>query len=482
MAQRARPLPAVRQYADFSQYRHLYRSLPFDSGGRLLPVAADLRNDYFGMLETNNNDDLDNDDQNQRAYAPRVDSATAANDAKTNYQNFVLKYMDDRFSNNTAYTYNTALATSTYEATYNLNNPVDNSGVQTAIPMKSSAEELEDDSKWSHTRGLYVDYVEPEALDVIKQAYTNCSNKTTQALRNACVLPYVPFTSVNLTELADWQSKLTATVAASLDKTVIQAANNAFYDDEDLDSNVPTRGNVFKGTVSSVNSTAFAMALITESNSGVALKLPIDTDESTLLFDTQQYVIDNSGGGGGNTGGAITFFINLLGSSTATVYPQVGDNQTSTSCTSGVLLSYIPYTCGFAPDSNGNMQIKVSGYTKQRDQSVPNGCRNNGTTTLPIIVDYNVTGGVNANSSAATLYSTSGDKTTAESAVLYFTPVAAADTLQVNFSGPTYWCPSNYNKQANGVSTGLGCTGNGSNAKPTWSSTLVTCPTGTPGI
>jgi type IV pilus modification protein PilV len=442
-------------------------------------VAADLRNDYFGLLETNNNDDTSNANENLRAYAPRVDTVTAANDAKTNYQNFVLKYMDDRFSNNTAYTYNTALATSGYETTFNLNNPVDNSNVPTPIALSASATEKASGSKWSHVRGMYVDYIEPEALDVIKQARINCSNKTTQLLRNACVLPYVPFTSVNLTELADWQSKLTATIAATLDKTVIQAANNSFYDDPNLDSNVPTRGNVFAGTTAAVNSTAYAVPLITQSNSGVALKLPIDTDEATLLFDSQQYIISNSsGGGGGNT--AITFFVNLYGSSSATVYPQVGDNQTSNTCTSGIYLSYIPYTCGFAADANGNMQIKVTGYTKQRDQSVPNGCKNSGSVNLPIIVDYNVTGGVNPDNSAATLYSSSGDKTTAESAVLYFTPVVATNILRVDFSGPTYWCPSNYNMEPNSNTkpASLNCSGN----QPTWSSTLVTCPTGTPGI
>ena len=441
-------------------------------------TAADLRNDYFGLLETNNNSDTTNTNQTLRAYSPRVDKVDVTNDAVKNYQGFVLDYMDDRFSNNTVFNYNVPLATSGYETTYYLNKPVDNSNVATFIPMKSSPTEKSTDSKWSHVRGLYVDWIEPEALDVLKDKYADCSDRTTQLKRNACVLPFVPFTSVNLTELADWTSKLTATDGAALNKVVIQVANNGFYDP--TDSNIPTRGNVFAGTNPQVNDTAFAMPYITESNSGVALQLPIDVDEATLLKDNQQYKISNSGGGGGG-GGAISFLVNLLGLTVASPFPSVGDNITSNSCTAPASLLNA-YTCGFAPDGSGNMQVKVTGYTKQNNQTVPNGCRNSGTTTVPIIVDYNVSSGVNPDSSFATIASSGSDKTTTDFTVLYFKPVVAANTVIVNFSGPTYWCPTEYNKQAVGSSIGLTCVGNGANAKPQWSTVLKTCPVGTPGV
>ena len=449
-------------------------------------VAADLRNDHFGFLETNNSNDLTNADQNLRAYAPRVDTVTAANDAKTNYQNFVLKYMDDRFSNNASFTYNTPLATSSYETTYGLNNPVDNSSVPTPIPLKPTATVaakngsgiwVNNDSKWSHARGMYVDWIEPEALDVIKQARNNCSDKSTQLLRNACVLPYVPFTSVNLTELADYKSRLTTT-ATTDDTTTIKVANNSFYDPDN--SNIPTRGNVYKGTNPVKDNKAFALSYITHSNSGVALKLPIDTEEVELK-DNQEYIIAT---GSPPAVTDINFTLNMTGHGSSTPYPQAGDNITNESCNTGTGYPTTSQACSFAPDANGNMIVKVTGYTKQRDQSVPNGCRNNGSTTLPIIVDYNLTGGLNPDSTAATLFGTVGDKTTLETAVLYFKPVTEASTASVTFSGPTYWCPSNYNKEANSNSppASLVCQGNGANAKPTWSATLVQCPTGTPGI
>lgn len=422
--------------------------------GGFFRVAADLRNDYFGLLETNNNGDTTNSIQKLRAYAPRVDTVNVSNDSVKNYQNFVLKYMDDRFSNNTVYTYNTPLATSTYESTFNLNNPVDNSGVPTSIAIKPTAAEKSSDSKWSHARGLYVDWIEPEALDVIKQAQIKCADKSTQILRNGCVLPFVPFTSVNLTELAYWKPKLTNTVAAALDQTVIQVANNPFVDSDAL----PTRGNVFKGGSPSINSEAFAMPTISESNAGVALReVAIDDDEANLLFDSQKYIISNGSGGGG-----IPVAVNLYNVTVPVgSEPSVTDSSGLGSCSPGIILSYIPYSCTLFPDANNNVFVKLAGYTKKRTVLVPNGCKANGDANMDVIVDYNVSTALNTtNTGTVTIQTASDDKTTGDSTVIVFTPVGASDNLRVNFSAPTYWCPSNYNQQANNNSTGLNCSRN----------------------
>jgi type IV pilus modification protein PilV len=429
-------------------------------------VAADLRNDYFGFLEPNNSNDLTNPNQNLRAYAPRDDQVNVANDATTNYQNFVLKYMDDRFSNNTVFNYNTPLATSGYETTYGLNRPVNDSNLPSPISIKPTATVaakntsnvwVNNDSKWTHARGLYVDWIEPDALDVIKQARNNCANKTTQALRNACVLPYVPFTSINLTELADYTARLTKT-AMTDNTSVIKVANNSFFDPDNSD--IPTRGNVYKGTNPDpvTNNKAFVLSFMTESNSGVALKLPIDVDE-TILKDDQEYSI---AAGTPPPVTDIEFTLNMSGHSILIPYPQAGDFITNESCRTGTGYPTTSQACSFTPDANGNMQVKIEGYTKLRQQSVPNGCKNNGTVDMPIIVDYNVTVGTNPNGSA-TLFSTSGDKTTLETAVLYYKPVLQSSTLTVAFSGPTYWCPSNYSQQQNDNSSGLDCSGPSNN-------------------
>lgn len=468
-------------------------------------VASDLRNDYFGFLEANNNNDLSNSNQTLRSYAPRVDKTVVANDAVTNYQNFVLKYMDDRFSNNLSFTYNTPLAVAGYESSYGLNKPTDG-GNPSAIPpvpptplpisIKPSATSAvkskdgiwaNNDSKWTHARGLFVDYIEPDALDVIKEARSKCADKATQALRNACVLPYVPFTSINLTELADYRSVLTkaetetvSTQTAS-DGTVIKVVNNAF---NDLDpTNPPTRGNVYAGSFAQANKRAFAVSFMAESNSAVALRLPIDPEE-TVLRDSQEYLI---GTGSVPTPNSFNITLQMSGHGDTTPYPSVKDYETGEFCIDPKDYPTTTQTCTLKPDTNGVVRIQVGAYTKSQPTSIPNGCRNSGTTTLTIIKDYSVLSGQNFTKSLdATVSIPSNDKTALDSTVLSFTNTGANDVLKVVLSGPTYWCPSNYNKEGNTVGgasppASLVCTGSGSNANPTWSQELKVCPSGTPG-
>ena len=69
------------------------------------------------------------------------------------------------------------------------------------------------DYRYLHARGLYVDYLEKEATDAITaaKATTSCNTATTSPVRTAaeslslCVLKLLPFTSINLTEIADWR-------------------------------------------------------------------------------------------------------------------------------------------------------------------------------------------------------------------------------------------------------------------------------------
>jgi hypothetical protein len=436
-------------------------------------VAADLRNDYFALLQVNNNGDVTNSKQNLRAYAPKVSEA-ANEDAADNYEAFILRYMDTRYSNNPSVgTFNYPNAISAYSLEdYYLNNPVGVDKKPIAIQIKPTPTEKSADSKWSHVRGLYVDFIERDAQDVIENARKKCA-ATGQDGRNACVLPYVPFTSINLTELADWKSKLDVN-DADLNKDVIQVANNSFYDP--TNSNVPTRGNVFAGIDPDDTEKAFAIPYITESNSGLALESPIDPEE-LILNDSQEYQV--SGGGSGGTT-AISFKINISGQSAEAPYPQVGDALTGNSCTTG---SPNPYACAFAPDANNYMQIKASGYTKLKEVNVPNGCKNNGNVGLPIIIDYDITEGIASDGTVVLPSSVSGDRTVGDTTYLAYAPVAAGSSITMQFSGPIRYCPANYSpiiknkpKNTDPDPVGYDCKNN----NPTWSSTLVICPDGTP--
>lgn len=431
-------------------------------------VAADLRDDYFALLETNNSGSISDTDQNARPYAP----TTGSGGATANYQDFVLDYLDDRVSANTnSTTFNTPLAVASYETAHNLNNP-------SLVYIRSDASRANGTSKWLHARGLYVDWLEPAAITAITTAKTNCADTSTQALRNACVLPYVPFTSINVTELANWKIG----TAAVSDTTMIQVANAGFYDP--TNSNVPTRGEVTHGSSATVGDTPAAYSHMSESNAGVALFDPID-DEESLAFtqtspskghDRQPFLVANNAP---PPPGTISFSVTISGEAAGSVYPQIGASAGSYTC--GIQFPNAAtdpgiYSCAMAPDGAGNMLMKVAGYTKATTLLVPNGCRSSGSTPMPINIDYDVAT-ASPNGSVGTV---TGNGTITDTTQVTFNPVTAGSTLSIRFTGPVRYCPTNYAVQANNNSSGLSCAGNGSNAAPTWPTTYQICPSGTP--
>ena len=109
-------------------------------------------------------------------------------------------------------------------------------------------------AKWLHSRGLYADYLETEAQTLVNSAKTNCADQTTAGLA-ACTLKYLPFTSINLTEIADWDSASTPVVTVSnLDFSQSIAAVD------------PVRAKVSSGSTSA---TTTVSSLSRKSNSGL---------------------------------------------------------------------------------------------------------------------------------------------------------------------------------------------------------------------
>lgn len=56
------------------------------------------------------------------------------------------------------------------------------------------------DWRYLHTRALLIDHIEPQALQAIDNAVANC--KKTGDAKVECALPHIPFTTINITELA----------------------------------------------------------------------------------------------------------------------------------------------------------------------------------------------------------------------------------------------------------------------------------------
>jgi hypothetical protein len=249
-------------------------------------VAADLYDDYMNLLETDNgaSDTLSD-------YVP-----TAA--ATTHYQNFVLDYLEDKFVDGTTSTYNVVLdpagdTVAGLETTYSINAPTD--PILIERPTTSSGQTTE---KWLHNRGLFVDYLEDEAIQAINDAKDDCAGTgtadPTDAQLRTCVLKVLPFTTINLTELTDW-------TPTSGDEIVV--SNNDFR--TALDSDTPVRGKVVPGSHPSPNQVTEAVASMRGSNSGVAvMKGPIDTDDETILSDSQEFEPDGGWDGADNDAGS----------------------------------------------------------------------------------------------------------------------------------------------------------------------------------
>ena len=464
-------------------YREACRMIRVDGFWR---TAADLYDDYFGVLATGSNND---------ATAP---SAAMAD----NYEAFVLDYLNARYVAGPTSNFNSPSSyTSTItarETARNLNDPVTPVSIDPASTTP----------KWTHSRGLYVDYLEQEAKDLIEGAKTTCGST------NACILKYASFTSINLSEIADWQA--TNSTSPFANNTVnIQVSNNSFATSvSDLN---PVRGKVLPGSAPVAGSSGNSKSLLTASNSGVALFQPVDNDtDSTVLSDSQTFSISNGAPpppvGGGSFGVTMSGVISPpVDSGTSANPPKVTFTISAipVDCSANGTL-VLPYTCTTTTGQalGAAVAFQISNYNRQLDATtgvtLDNACRNNGTTKMPYRIIMDAIAGTSTNLGAVVsapvvfnpdavgLPAVNGEYTT-----FTVTPVAAPispatvslDTITVNMANKSYRCPTNWttyitnagaktslsNTQKNDIAI---CPGSGSNTAPAWASTYGACPTG----
>jgi hypothetical protein len=150
-------------------------------------VAADTYSRHFGLLETTPVSSVD-----ARSGVP----TTAAKDA---YSTFVKDY---------AAGYETTLATDVGTAPANADTLFDEDarGLN-ADPIVVETPNLNNDWRYLHGRGLYVDYLEADARKRIKDVLADNDDDGACPPSRAkydCILPYLPFTTINMTEIAKW--------------------------------------------------------------------------------------------------------------------------------------------------------------------------------------------------------------------------------------------------------------------------------------
>ena len=243
-------------------------------------TASDMYSRQFGLLET------------QSVGGVRAKNGLPTDNATAAYTSFVKNYL--KLYDGTVGTA-PAGAQTLFDATANINDP---SLITITAPSTT-------DTRYLHGRGLYVDYLESKArtrlTDVL--ADNGPQGRCPTALKSThpedCVLPYLPFTSANLTEIAKW-------VASN--PNVLNVNTNNLLDNPSLPSGGSSTG-IAAGTA---DNTATAR----KSNSGVAINTEavfanvngVDpTDDSDVGTDRQSFQV----GGTGNTGG--TFLVSLTG-------------------------------------------------------------------------------------------------------------------------------------------------------------------------
>lgn len=404
--------------------------------GGFFRVAADIYDDYMNVLDTNSL--VASPDVGKSVYVP-----TAA--ATLNYQNFVKGYLSQRVVSAAESAYNTVLATnigttSGLESTHSLNAVADSISVQ--APKTFGASDL---PKWLHARGLYVDYLEPAAVQAVKDAKTGCQGTgtlppTTAQIRD-CVLKVLPFTSINLTELARW--------TPGTEGTEIVVATNNFGGT--LTSTEPVKGKVTRGNSPTNNLTTNAAATARRSNSGLTtLKGGIDADDAlTTAPQTWTAIQPFTIQGGAPSGGKFTVQLLVAGSA----YPYSENTQKTpyiNSTLAGVTCN-APGATGAHPCNStnplGGTQTLTFGnynYEKVGTSNAPITCSNgvggtkawSGTSySTKICRDYAVTGVTGGGT--ATILAAASPGVKAETTAVQLSGVVDNAQIVVTFGAPT---------------------------------------------
>jgi hypothetical protein len=262
-------------------------------------VAPDLNNDYFGLLATG-------DGTTAGTSVPdttSVDGTPSVTGAVARYQKYVIGYLTGRFITPTP---STGAAQATYN-TVNTSAPVN--PLPSTYPVELAATApyvlthpasidialINTTGKWLHSRGLYIDYLEQDAVDAIAVAKADAA--CAGSALSTCILKLLPFTTINLTEVADWSSS---------DGTRLAVTNNDFS--TSLASTDPVRGKVTTSAstaASPVNATSSSRS----SNTGL---LDLSFNSISANDDVKATSVQAFNVTGGAVGGTQYVNVNLV--------------------------------------------------------------------------------------------------------------------------------------------------------------------------
>jgi hypothetical protein len=292
------------------------------------------------------------------------------------------------------------------------------------------------DFRYLHARGLYVDYLEDKARAVLADVVADtaaggrCDQTTSPAKALAdCVLPYLPFTSANLTEIAKW-------VASNTSVLTVNSGNLLVTNPEQ-----PSGSRSIGTAVGTSDNTASAR----KSNSGVAVNTGaaftnlngVDpSDDTAIATDVQPFQV----GGTVNAGPAFDVRVSGGGANPFVRFTILADIDQECMKPAGSDHHCVTSTGTTLPQAGS---IKVSNYWLETttSQSVTATCTNNqgnpasatATISVPTFHNYALTaasiGGVNG-----TIGSAVNDAKKTEYTTVDFSGITANDLILVTLS------------------------------------------------
>jgi type IV pilus modification protein PilV len=167
------------------------------------------------------------------------------------------------------------------------------------------------DYRYLHARGLYVDYLEQEAIDKLVEVLDNDDPQglCPDGEEDECLLPFLPFTTVNLTEITEWLEWPTT-------------QTQIFVNERNLLSTTPAQPSGGR-TIGIAAGTSDARTQMRRSSSGIALSTTLTTvqgvdpeDNGEVLSGTYDYsdqLLHDDQGFQVGQGGGPTFNVQVQG-------------------------------------------------------------------------------------------------------------------------------------------------------------------------
>lgn len=139
---------------------------------------------------------------NNRATSPLTANVVSTPGVSGSYIDYTYDYLAQMFYNKTN------VDRLALQKTRGLNAPdYVPIGVTDSADMDGDGNATEADVRWLHSRGLLTDQLHTDAAKRIDQAIADCKDASSEEKRAQCILPYLPVSTVNVTELAKWGGK-----------------------------------------------------------------------------------------------------------------------------------------------------------------------------------------------------------------------------------------------------------------------------------